>query len=78
MSNATTVAQARAEFISDLKRLRPNNDAFTAELEDQARKLAEKAQRRRQIVSESAQTYLNSNAAAVQAQVDADLIAHGE
>lgn len=78
MSDATTVAQARAEFIADLKRLRPGADAFTAELEDQSRKLAEKAQKRRQITAESAQAYLNANTAAVQAQIDADLAAQGE
>lgn len=78
MSNANTVAQARAEFIADLKRLRPNRDAFTNELEDQAQKLIAKAQKRRAVIAESANAYLNTNAAAVDAHVQADLIAAGE
>ena len=78
MSNANTVAQARAEFIADLKRLRPNRDAFTNELEDQTQKLIAKAQKRRAVIAESANAYLNTNAAAVDAHVQADLIAAGE
>lgn len=78
MSNAANVAQARQEFIADLRRLKPNRDNFTEELEQQGQALIQKAQRRRQLVAESANSYLAANKASVDAYVDADLSAQGE
>lgn len=81
MSNANTVAQARQEFIADLKRIKGNASAVTDEIEEQGRRLLEKAQKRRAIAAKAAQDTLNANTtlvAEMNAAVDAALIAEGE
>lgn len=81
MSNASNVAQARNEFIADLKRLKGNASAVTEEMEEQGRRLIEKAQKRRAIAANTANTVLNANTALVSeitAAVDAALLSEGE
>lgn len=81
MSNATTQAQALSEFTEDLKRLATGKtnarDAYLALLEQSAQDLATTAQGMRQKIAISAQVFLESKRAEVDAHVEADLAAAG-
>lgn len=78
MSAATTVAQARAEFLADLRRLKPGRDQFLATLDNQAQALAALLQKKRQMINDAAQGFLEVQKTALDAHIDAELLARGE
>lgn len=84
MSNATTKAQARAEYLADLKRItaKPDGsvdrDKFVEAIEQGCAALAQKAQKTRERAAEAVQGFVSANADAVRAHVDAELRALGD
>lgn len=78
MSNATTVAAARAEFLTDLKRIKPKRDEFIETLKLQAQALASLAQKKEQHRTDALNSFIEAKKDEVELHIESELRARGD
>lgn len=78
MSTATTLAGARAEFLADLKRLKPTRAGYMNALESQIQALAQHHQKRAAKIAAAQASFAELQKDALEAHVDAELAALGD
>lgn len=75
MSNATTVKQANAEHLADLKKLRPKRDDYLRALKEQAVRFNQLATKLEHKINQAAQSFVDAHKAQVDKHIDDELAA---
>jgi hypothetical protein len=78
MSNATTVKQANAEHLADLKRLKPKRQEYLTCLKEQAQRFQSIANKLQEKIDAAARSYVASKETEFEAHIDAELAASDE
>ena len=75
MSNATTNAQALAEFLGDLKRINPKRTDFLGAVDQASVTLQENSQMQKREIAQATGSFLTLKASEAEAHIEAELSA---